>query len=86
MYVAILKNTVYRQKHMIDDVISDIAGSRLNYIFRTFNPYQRLIKFLNDRDEETKDAVLKHRFYVEYVIKKVISWTLKMYPKNNGKN
>lgn len=73
MYVAILKNTVMYQKQLIDSIIDEIADSRVNYIFKTFNPYQRLIKFLSGGDEETKDAVLKHRFYVEYKIKDVIS-------------
>ncbi len=73
MYVAILENTVAHQKHLIDALIYEIIDSRVNYIFRTFNPYQRLIKFLDGGDAETKDAVLKHRFYVEYKIKDVIS-------------
>ena len=73
MYVAILDNTIQYQKELIDSVIYKIADSRVNYIFRTFNPYQRLIKFLDGDDIETKDAVLKHRFYVEYKIMDVIS-------------
>lgn len=72
MYVTILRNTVLYQKELIDLVIRKISDSRVNYIFRTLDPYQRLIKFL-DSDSETKDAVLKHRFYVEYKIKDVIS-------------
>jgi len=71
MYVAILKNTVQYQKELIDSIIYEIADSRVNYIFRTLDPYQRLIKFL-DSDSKTKDAVLKHRFYVEYKIMDVI--------------
>lgn len=72
MYVTILRNTVLYQKELIDSVIHELSDSRVNYIFRTLDPYQRLIKFL-DSDSETKDAVLKHRFYVEYKIKDVIS-------------
>lgn len=72
MYVTILRNTVLYQKELIDSVIRKISDSRVNYIFRTLDPYQRLIKFL-DSDSETKDAVLKHRFYVEYKIMDVIS-------------
>jgi hypothetical protein len=71
--VTILENTITYQKELIDSIIYEIADSRVNYIFRTFNPYQRLIKFLDSGNEETKDAVLKHRFYVEYKIKDVIS-------------
>lgn len=73
MYVAILNNTIKYQKELIDSIIYEIIDSRVNYIFRTFNPYQRLIKFLSDGDEATKNAVLKHRFYVEYKIMDVIS-------------
>lgn len=73
MYVAILNKTIKYQKELIDSVIYEIMDSRLNYIFKTFNPYQRLIKFLNDGDVKIKDAVLKHRFYVEYKIMDVIS-------------
>ena len=70
MYVAILENTVDHEKQLIDDLIHQIADRRIKYMLRTFNPYQRLIKFLDNG--ETKDAVLKHRFYVEYKIKEVI--------------
>jgi hypothetical protein len=73
MYVAILDNTVKYQKELIDSIIYEIADSRSNYIFRTFDPYQRLIKYLDDSHPEVKDAVLKHRFYVEYKIMDVIS-------------
>ncbi len=73
MYVAILENTISYQKQLIDSAIYEIENSRVNYIFRTFNPFQRLIKFLDGGEEETKDAVLKHRFYVEYKIMDVIS-------------
>jgi len=73
MYVTILENTVSHEKQLIDDIILQVKDSRVNYIFRTFNPYQRLIKFLDGSDAETRDAVLKHRFYVEYKIKDVIS-------------
>jgi len=73
MYVTILENTVSHEKQLIDDIILQVKDSRVNYIFRTFNPYQRLIKFLDGGDTETRDAVLKHRFYVEYKIKDVIS-------------
>ena len=72
MYVAILKNTILYQKELIDSIIYEIVDSRMNYIYGTFDPYQRLIKFLYG-DTETKDAVLKHRFYVEYKIMDVIS-------------
>ncbi|KKK79129.1 hypothetical protein LCGC14_2836620, partial [marine sediment metagenome] len=44
MYVAILNNTITYQKSLIDAVIVQIADSRSNYIFKTFNPYQRLIE------------------------------------------
>ncbi len=73
MYVAILNNTITYQKSLIDAVIVQIADSRSNYIFKTFNPYQRLIEYLHDVEPEIKDAVLKHRFYVEYKIMDVIS-------------
>ncbi len=73
MYVAILDNTIKYQKSLIDGIIYEIVDSRVNYIFRTFDPYQRLIKFLDNSHPEVKDAVLKHRFYTEYKIKDVIS-------------
>lgn len=72
MFVAIVNNTVSYQKELIDALIERVHNSRVNYIFRTVDPYRRLIKFIDD-DMETRDAVLKHRFYVEYKIKDVIS-------------
>lgn len=72
MYVAIMENTVKYQKDLIDSLIEKVHNSRVNYIFKTAKPFHRLIKFIDD-DPETKDAVLKHRFYVEYKIKEVIS-------------
>lgn len=70
MYVAILKKTIRREKELIDSVIERIENSRMNYIFRTSDPFNRLIKSVED-EEKYKNAILKHRFYVEYKINEV---------------
>lgn len=71
-FATITLDRLERDKELIDAVIDRIEDSRVSYILRSNNAYQRTIKFLEGTDEDTQKAVLRHRFYYEIKVEQVI--------------
>lgn len=72
MFVAITLERLSEDKQRIDDLIDRMNNSRVKYILRSNDAYQRTLRFLEGTDEDTKKAVLRHRFYFEIKKDKVI--------------